>query len=101
MNAALCLFEVVDALSIALVRCHRSLLGSAELEKCKPRFPSVFVSTKISEANLPPNSISRMNVCGTTALGAERSFTEKVKFESAKIASLAFWVLIGWLMPPL
>jgi hypothetical protein len=28
MNAALCLFfiEVVDALSIALVRCHRSLL---------------------------------------------------------------------------
>jgi hypothetical protein len=42
-------FEVVEALSIALVRCHRSLLGSAELEKRKPRFPSVFVSTKISE----------------------------------------------------
>jgi hypothetical protein len=56
MNAALCLFfiEVVEALSIALVRCRRSLLGSAELEKCEPRFPSVFVSTKISEANLRP-----------------------------------------------
>jgi hypothetical protein len=55
-------FEVVEALSIALVPCHRSLLGSAELEKCKPRFPSVFVSRKYPSAilaGLPSTENSR------------------------------------------
>jgi hypothetical protein len=46
----------VEALSIALVRCHRSLLGSAGLEKCKPRFPSVFVSTKNIRSQSSPRA---------------------------------------------